>query len=333
MRCLGMKTPDVSYPFHTDRPSPFFCAFVIVSVLLAFMVKVQAQRASARSIALKQQIASAEEQHASEEKIGALWLQLANEYQNHLDLPSAEQAFTHAIPLLRFPDSHRDLADALDGLGSVYLSTGRVPESRTLLRKSLLLYRELHDRSHEAHLHEALAIGFLLDRHYRDAEQEASETLSELHEQQSSDIAEREAALLTRSYARAYQGRCRGALEDTQQAQILVSSRLEANSLEAATFWASRSFALWRCGVHDGAEEAVLKALEIVNSHTDLPRPLLLSYRLSVLQQYLEYLKDTRRKPEAARVEADIRQIQEEMPLACSSCTVHAAALSMAMLP
>ena len=117
MRCLGMKTPDVSYPFHTDRPSPFFCAFVIVSVLLAFMVKVQAQRASARSIALKQQIASAEEQHASEEKIGALWLQLANEYQSHLDLPSAEQAFTHAIPLLRFPDSHRDLADALDGLG------------------------------------------------------------------------------------------------------------------------------------------------------------------------------------------------------------------------
>ena len=69
MRCLGMKTPDVSHPFHTERPSPFFCAFVIVSVLLAFMVKVQAQRASARSIALKQQIASAEEQHASEEKI------------------------------------------------------------------------------------------------------------------------------------------------------------------------------------------------------------------------------------------------------------------------
>ena len=248
-----MKTPDVSYPFHTDRPSPFFCAFAIVSVLLSFMMKVQAQRAPARSIALKQQIASAAEQHAPEEKIGALWLQLANEYQDHLDLGSAEEAFTHAIPLLRSVGSHRDLADALDGLGSVYLSTGRVPESRTLLRKAMVLYRELHDRPQEAHLHESLAIGFLLERRYRDAEKEASETLSELQEQQSSDVAEREAALLTRSYARTYQGRCRGALEDTQQAQTLVSTSLDANSLEAATFWVSRSFALWRCGVHDGA--------------------------------------------------------------------------------
>jgi tetratricopeptide (TPR) repeat protein len=328
-----MKTPDVSCPCHADRPSPFFCAFVIVSVLLSFMVKVQAQRASAHSIALRQQIASAEEQHAPEGKIGALWLQLANEYQSHLDLGSAEEAFTHAIPLLRSPDSHRDLADALDGLGSVYLSTGRIPESRTLLRKSLLLYRELHDRSQEAHLHEAIAIGLLLDRHYRDAEREASETLSELQEQQSSNLAEREAALLTRSYARTYQGRCQGALEDTREAQTLVSGRLEARSLESATFWVSRGFALWRCGVHDGAEEAMLKALEIVNSHTELPRPLLLSYRLSVLRQYLLYLQDAHRKPEAARVEADIRQIQDDLPPVCSNCTVHAAALSMAMLP
>ncbi|WP_263417056.1 tetratricopeptide repeat protein [Terriglobus albidus] len=328
-----MKTPDVSYPLHADRPSPFLCAFVIVSVLLSFMVKVQAQRASARSIALRQQIANAEEQHASEGQIGALWLRLANEYQSQLDLGSAEEAFTRAIPLLRSPDSHRDLADALDGLGSVYLSTGRTQESRTLLRKSLLLNRELHDGPQEAHLHEAIAIGLLLERHYRDAEQEASETLSELQGQQSTDSSEKEAALLTRSYARTYQGRCPGALQDIQQARTLVSTSLKANSLEAATFWAAQSFSLWKCGVHDGAEEAVLKALEIVNSHTDLPRPLLLSYRLSVLQQYLAYLKDTHRKPEAARVEADIRQIQEEMPPVCSNCAVSTAALSMAMLP
>jgi tetratricopeptide (TPR) repeat protein len=328
-----MRISEVFQSFHADRPSHFFCTFAIVSVLLFLVVEVQAQQASANSMVLRQQIANAERQHFPDGQLGELWLQLANEYQRHLDLPNAEEAFTHAIPRLRSPDSHRDLAHALDGLGSIYLSTGRASESIVLLRKSLLLYRELQDRPQEAHLHEAIAIGLLLESHYREAEQEASETLLELQKQQSSDIAEREAALLTRSYARTYQGRCRGALKDTQQAQALVSARFEANSLEVATFWVSQSFALWRCGGHDGAEEAVLKALQIVNRHTDLPRPLLLSYRLSILQQYFVFLKDTHRKPEAAQVEADIHQIQEELPKMCSSCAVHAAALSMAMLP
>lgn len=326
-----MKTPNTSRPARLHGSFCLFYAFVFVFAALSIMTSVHAQDESKRTESLRLQIARAEEQHAPKEQLGALWLRAANEYYAHLDLQHAEGAFTHAIVLLRSAASRRELADAYGGLGSLYLSTRRIPESRMLLRKSLTLYREIHDSSHDAHLLEALAIGSLLEKDYHDTERETSEALALLQTQP--DAVEQESALLTRSYARSFQGHCQSALDDIEQARTVVSANFDSDSLEAATLLMAHSSALWRCGLRGDAERAVLKALDIIDKHAESLRPLFLTYRISALRQYLMFLEESHRKEEARRVEATILSAQAKLQPTCSNCTVNAAALSSALLP
>jgi tetratricopeptide (TPR) repeat protein len=318
------------------RPSPhslsrFICALSITCAVLACSASVQAQRSpasAARVDALRGQIRSATDQEASAAQLGALWLELANEYQSQLELLQAEDAFTRSLPLLRFPATQSAYADALDGLGSLYFATARPTEAENCFRKALGVYQAIGDRPHTARLHVSLALLLVSEHRFRDGEEESSEGLNEFQSQPQPDPSEFVPALLTHSYALCNQGRCNAALDDTKRAMTLAQGSFATDSLEIAGVWLAWGFDQWKSGSPDEADRSMREALTIVRSRTDLPRPLLAGSLLGILRQYDVFLKATHRKSEARQIDSEIRRLQSEQNSSCKDCTVNAAALS-----
>ena len=142
------------------------------------------------------------------------------------------------------------------------------------------------------------------------------------------DLVEMAAALVTHSYAVCFQGRCKAALEDADRAMALAQRVLQAESTEIVAIWLARGFDLWKSGSVEEGGAAMREAIRIVNDRIDLPHLLFVNSKLVVLRQYAAYLKATHRRPEAALMETQIRQLELEQSSGCSRCTIDAAALS-----
>jgi tetratricopeptide (TPR) repeat protein len=277
---------------------------------------------------LRSEIKSATSERAGAEQMGSLWLRLANEYHNRFEVAQAEDAFSHAISLLRIPSTQAGYAESLEGLGSLYFETARPAEARACLGKALAIYQALGDGRHTAKLHVTLARVQLFERRFRESEAESSEALKELQMQTPPDAMEMAAALFAHGYALCVQGQCNAALDDTNRAMTLAKEVLAANSLEVAELWAARGFDEWKSGSPEEGERDMREALRMLGDRGDLP-PLLLGHaRLAVLKQYALCLKESHRKPEARQIEAEISQIESGQRLGCNGCTVSAAALS-----
>ena len=277
---------------------------------------------------LRSQIGSATDRHGSADELGTLWLRLGDEYQRRFELAKAEDAFSRAVALLRASPNQRTYADSLNGLGSLYFETGRPAEAENCLRKSLAIYETLGDRVGTAAVHETIAMGLVYVHRFREGEAESFEAIEELEAQSQPDLVEVAAALVTHSYALCFQGRCKAALEDADRALAVGQRVLAAESTEIVAILLARGFDLWKSGSVDEGGAAMREAIRMVRDRTDLPHPLFVNSQLVVLRQYDAYLKATRRKPEAALIEAEIRQLQSEQLSVCDRCTIDAAALS-----
>jgi len=257
----------------------------VVCCLAASGARAQSLSTEAERIQLlRAQIRTAEEQHQGAAEAGGLWLRLANRYQDQFDVAEAEDAFARSLHLLRGTGMQTEYADALAGLGSVYLVTGRLSEAKNSLRKSLAIYQTLSDRVHAAQLHNTIALVLLSERRYRESEAESSEALRDLQSLASPDVREVVAAYLTHSYAVCYQGRCTAALDDANRAMAVVQARLPAESLEMAAVRLVRGFDQWRAGSPEEGEHAIREALRIARELKDLPRPALVNAQLGMLR-------------------------------------------------
>ena len=79
---------------------------------------------------LRAELKKAESTHAGDARIGHLWRDLGIAYESRLAEGPAEDAYVRAIPLLRSAGRDFEYADALHGLGSVYLNMEQRPEAR-----------------------------------------------------------------------------------------------------------------------------------------------------------------------------------------------------------
>jgi len=127
-------------------------ALLLLLVLPMSVGTVLAQRSTEmmlrdRIAANRQKIESAASWHATEEQLGGLWLQLAYDYQDVVDIPHAEKAYSRSLTLLRSSSRQKLYAIALDGLASLYMGTGRVKESETCQRKALAIFEALGDQA------------------------------------------------------------------------------------------------------------------------------------------------------------------------------------------
>jgi tetratricopeptide (TPR) repeat protein len=291
------------------------------------VMRAQSSQADVERIdALRGQIANGVEQHATDAQLGGLWLRLANRYQHQLEFAEAEDAFGHALRLLR-TGAAVDYADALDGIGSLHLATGRLSEAESESRRALDIYKGLGDGARVARLHETMAIALLIEQKFSDSEAESTEALRVLRAQARPDLSEEVAEHLTHSYSLCYQGRCRAALDENNEAMKMAQEAFAANSMEMVGVWLARGFEEWKAGSPDKGEEAMREALTIVRGRTDLPPAIRVSSQMDVMRQYAACLKASHRKPEAKLMEMEIARLQRELLGGCGGSTVNVAAL------
>jgi tetratricopeptide (TPR) repeat protein len=282
---------------------------------------------------LRTQIKTAEQQQAGAAEVGGLWLQLANRYVDMLEFPQAEDAFARSLRLLRTPATQAAYAAALDGMGSLYLETGRLNDAGEYSRKSLEIYTALGDQMRAATLHDTIALVAFSGRHYREAEAEAALGVTEMQTVAKPDAGELVTAYLIHSYALCSQGRCSEALGDVDRAMAVAEANLRPEAIEMAGIWLARGYDRWKAGAPADAASAMSEALRIVRGHTELPQPALVGMELGVMRQYDAFLKGTHRKPQQKQLEAEMARLQAEQPPACDGCTVSVAALAPGLRP
>ena len=260
--------------------------------------------------------------------VGGLWLRLAFQYENRLEYDAAEDAFTHALGLLRTPATQGPYAEALGGLGALYFEAGRSADADKPLRKALAIFESTHDPFDAARLHVILAMNLLSEQRVREAEAESAEGIRVLNSLADLEARQKVAAYLTHSCALCHMGQCSAALEDVHRAMKLAQANLPAASVDMMAVWLIRGYDEWKSGSLDAAAQSTMQALKTVQSLNNLPRPAFVNAQLAVLRQYDSILKAGHHKPEAKQVEGQIGHLESEQPRLCRNCTVNAVALS-----
>ena len=276
---------------------------------------------------LQANIRSAVQQNATSEQRGKLWLTLANRYHDRFELEKAEDAYARAIHLLGNTPSQHQYAEALDGMGNVYGTSGQLREARKCLTKSLDIYRTLNDEANIAHLHVSLGLELLAEHKYRDAEIESTAALKAFESVPKPDPSDISMAYLTRGRALCGQGRCRSALDDVSQAHSLALTRFQENSIEVISIWLVQGQVQMRAGLQADGAQAMNEALRLVQSRADLPRPYFVTLQLTVLRAQRASLKAAHRKQEAKHAEDQMNRIEADAPAACTGCTVSVGSL------
>jgi tetratricopeptide (TPR) repeat protein len=276
---------------------------------------------------MRGQIQVAEAQHASREKTGTLWLQLANSYYDQLEFSRAEDAFGHAAGLLRGSTARAAYAEALAGMGSIYVSTHRLDEAEDYLKNARKIFAAVGDRGRQAELHDTTAEVDLAKGRYREAAAESAEGLAELQALDQPDPVEMMVAYLVHSDALCRLGRCAEAIADTDRAIATMQQGHSTDPLELTAAYMMRGVEEWKLGTVSAGEHDIQEALKIVRGPTNLPRAAAVCAELGEMRQYEALLKESHRKAEAQQIEIEIGRLEAGQPVECAACTVSAAAL------
>ena len=295
------------------------------------LVHAQLSPVDETTAAMRDRIHSAQQSHASQEELGRLWLALGNQSEDRFIYTEAEDAFARALRLLAGKDQARGAyADALAGMGRLYISTGRYSDSEAFLYRSTQIYESLGDRDNAATAHASLALAMMFQRKYRETEAESLLARTEFASLSNPNPAELTAAAVTHAYALYFLGHSTSASTEIDQAIATARARLQPNSPDLMAALLARAFIHSRIG--DDWEPSITEALRIARTQTVLPLPARHRAELIVMQQYQQLLEGAHRKSEAKAMEREIADLQEKHPAGCTNCTVSAAAFSPAAL-
>jgi tetratricopeptide (TPR) repeat protein len=272
-------------------------------------------------------IETAGERHVTEAQLGQLWLQMAYDYRGEGDMQRSEKAYARALRLLRRPDS-LGYGAALDGLGSLYVVTGRLQEAERLRREALAVYQSLHDEADEAKIHISLGINLLHLHRFKEAEREASVGVRQMEAQTKRDESELISGLIASSYAKCFQNRCEEALVEADKALARARAKFAKDAIEVVVALLATGFDNWRRGAEAEGERAMLEAIDLLRENKDISSPMLIDAQMQVLVRYAIYLRETHQKARARQIEDEVVRLKGEKPPDCRDCTVHVLALS-----
>jgi tetratricopeptide (TPR) repeat protein len=302
------------------------CAFS-VTVCVAVARAQPAPDGTKTISALRDRIRAAKESRAPDAELGRLWLLLGSRYEGLMSLPEAEDAYARALRLLHGNETERPAyADALAGMGSLYLDTGRLPEAKASLTQSAEIYSSLGDSPHAAKPHETLAIALASEKKFREAEAESLLARTMMESSRNPDPNELLVTRLTHAYALCFQRQCGPASQEVDEAMATALRKLPPDSLGMMVAWIARAFVDEKLGAN--WEPAISEALRIARARTEQPEALRRHAELSVLREYDQLLKDSHRKAEAKTIELQMARLQEQHPSVCTACVVSAAALA-----
>jgi tetratricopeptide (TPR) repeat protein len=277
---------------------------------------------------LRAQISAAEAQKAGDSVLGDLWWKLGIAYQSQLAHAAAEDAYVRALPLLRAAGLDAKYADALHGLGTVCLSTGRHAEARKYLAAALANYEKLQDVVAAVHVRQAIGLEVMSTAKYKDAIAEFSGSLAQVSALPNPPAEAIIAGYLLRSTAEYRHGESTEALADVALARAAAAgAKLPPNSLASIDMLLAEGAALTRLGRPDGGDAAIQEALRLATKRNDLAPAASVALKLGILREYLASLQAVHRKQDAKRTEAQMAQLRSELPARCETCTVSVAAL------
>jgi tetratricopeptide (TPR) repeat protein len=315
-----------------------FCIPVAQAVAaLGFVASnIQAQPVSATAAQvqiLRGELKTAESHDASDARLGHLWRVLGIAYESQLAEDAAEDAYSHAIPLLQAGGSETEYADTLYGLGSVYLNKQQRPEARKYMLAALAIYEKHNDRVKASFLHQTVGISWMFDDKYKEASAEFAASVDDVNASPNGQPEPMISSYLLRAGAEYRTGDATRALEDIAAArQAAAKFELAPNSVEKIAMSLAEGAALVRTGQSASGEALIKEALDLLSTRGDVSPEVQLKVRIAMLREYGSALVAAHRKREAKDVQAQVSLLQSKLPGTCAGCTVSVSVLGLAAL-
>lgn len=281
-----------------------------------------------RIAANRTKIDTAASWHATDDQLGVVWRQLADDYAEELDLQRSEDALIHSVKLLRASPDQGLYAGTLTDLAALYLEMVRLKEAESYGNKALDIYERIGDRRGAAMAHSGLAIVYLHGKRFSEAENASAKVLEGLKGEETLDRSIRVQELIVNSYAKCFQNRCDEGLVAARQAMEVADVEFAKDSRERITSLMVVGFEEWKTGAPADGEKTMREALELLRQKKDLPSPLLVDAQLGVLKTYTDFLKATHQKGMAKQMESEITRLKDEQTPTCRNCTVNVMALA-----
>ena len=267
----------------------------------------------------------AEQQQKPEGARGALWAQLASDYQYAAEFLKAEDAYNKSLHLLKtVPAARAEYAAALESLATLYLVYGRVDEAESVRKQALAVREKLGNSADIGRSRIHLANVAIARRQFKKAERLSLRGIEEMESSSNPPRAGILSGLITVAYARCQQGHFGEGLVTAQQALAFANSNFEPDSAAVGFALEAIGFAEWKRGELQEGEKAMLRGIQILRTKLVPADP---RFRGALLQ-YKDYLIETSRRVEAQEIHEEVERTMSQDGTFCSACTVSVDSLS-----
>jgi hypothetical protein len=317
---------------------PYLClrvSFLLLTALSLSVCVTGAQTSEPQSAAAQVRIARdmeliqiAEEQHRPEGERGALWAQLATEYQYAAEFLKAEDAYNKSLHLLKtIPAAKAQYAATLESLATLYLLYGRIDEAESV-RKQALGVREKLGNRFDIGLSRIHLANVAMARHqFKKAERLSLRGMEEMESSSNPPRAGILSGLITVTYAYCLRGRCDEGLTSAQQGLAFANSNFLPDSAPVGFALETLGFAEWKTGAGEEAQKDMLRGIQIMRTKLVPADPRL----RGALVQYGNYLMEAGRRVEGQEIHDEVERMTNQSGTVCPACTVSVYSLSNAL--
>ncbi len=267
----------------------------------------------------------AEQQQRPEAERGALWAQLASEYQYVAEFLKAEDAYNKSLHLLKTaPSAKAEYAGTLESLATLYLLYGHIDEAERVRKQALAVHKKLGNRFDIGLSQIHLANVAIARRQFKKAERLSLRGMEEMESSSNPPRAGILSGLITVTYAHCLRGHCDQGLTSAQQGLAFVNSNFVPESVAVGFALETLGFAEWKTGAGQEGEKAMLHGIQILRTNLVPADPRL----RGALVQYGNYLTATNRRVEAQEIHEEVERTRSQTGTVCPACTVSVYSLS-----
>jgi len=314
-------------PYLHLRVSLLLLTALSLSVCVAWAQTPELQSAAVqvRIVRDMESIHIAEQQQRPEAERGALWAQLASEYQYVAEFLKAEDAYNKSLHLLKTaPSAKAEYAGTLESLATLYLLYGHIDEAERVRKQALAVHKKLGNRFDIGLSQIHLANVAIARRQFKKAERLSLRGMEEMESSSNPPRAGILSGLITVTYAHCLRGHCDQGLTSAQQGLAFVNSNFVPESVAVGFALETLGFAEWKTGAGQEGEKAMLHGIQILRTNLVPADPRL----RGALVQYGNYLTATNRRVEAQEIHEEVERMRSQTGTVCPACTVSVYSLS-----
>jgi hypothetical protein len=321
------------FSYGAYRPYLYLRVSLLVPIALSLSAcvawaqtpELQSAAVQGRIVRDMESIHIAEQQQRPEEERGALWAQLASEYQYVAEFLKAEDAYNKSLHLLKTaPSAKAEYAGTLESLATLYLLYGHIDEAERVRKQALAVHKKMGNRFDIGLSQIHLANVAIARRQFKKAERLSLRGMEEMESSSNPPRAGILSGLITVTYAHCLRGHCDQGLTSAQQGLAFVNSNFVPESVAVGFALETLGFAEWKTGAGQEGEKAMLHGIQILRTNLVPADPRL----RGALVQYANYLTATNRRVEAQEIHEEVERMRSQTGTVCPTCTVSVYSLS-----